>query len=282
MNKLNYIMFISALIFISCVNENYDLCPDYGKYKVLFFDMNNAKTAKDYNVFIVDNESLNSGSRILSEYIRPADTSLLKSDKILKLYPGDYKFKALLSANQMICLSKKVQLKNNSPYLFADTSKAVIKKSSNDVNLRFSLANSLIQIKCIINNEYSSRYVISNVVLSCPDDNDVYLDLLSGICNYSQAVTDFYDEALYSIAQDLFYFYCVPVIKSNYLNFKFSIKDNEEETENTLFCRVFLNTDISQGKVYQFRFNVTPFEIQYINTSIIEWDEKTNINIPVN
>jgi len=283
MIKVIIILFIISMSMSSCIRENYDLCPDYGKYKVLFLDKNDAKSTADYHVFITEKISQITFNSTQHKYIRLADTTLLKSDKVLKLFPGDYNFVALLSANQMICLNKKIQIKNNSPYLYADTIKSVIKRSYNNVILRFSLANSLIQTKCIIDSVFKERYKISRVVLSSPDDSDIYLDLSSGLCNYSQLVSDYYQEAVYNILTDVFNNYCVPIIKSNYLTFKVSIEDNEQKTDNTLFCRIFLNTDISQGKVYQFRFNVTPYAIQYINTSISDWDEKTNnISIPLN
>lgn len=282
MNTLKNIWIISAIVITSCINENYDLCPDYGKYRVLFYDMDDKKPLVDYFVCITDKNSINKGINTLNEYILPSGATLLKSDKVLKLYPGKYNFIALLSTDKMICLNKKIQLKNNSPYLYTDTSKTIIKQSYNDVILRFTLANSLIQIKCIIDNEYLSRYKISKVALSCPDDDGIFMDFTTGICNYSQTMSEFYEETLYNEQQDIFFIYCVPVVSSNYLNFKISIDDKYQKTENMLFCRIFLNTDISQGKVYQFRFNVTPFEIQYINTSISEWNEKPNISIPLN
>jgi len=216
------------------------------------------------------------------QYYRLADSYLLRSERELKLFPREYSFKALLSQNQMILAGNDVSLKTGAMYLFADSSVSVVKAVRNNVSLRFTLANSLIRVICNFSENPISQYRISKVEISSPDDSGIELNMLSGKCNSAQEVTDFYDECVREIDSNVFNYYCVPIVKAKYLNFKVFVEDISANKTNVLFSRVFLNTDIEQGKVYDYRFDVTPFDIEFKTTSILDWNDyvhSTNISL---
>ena len=275
-------MFCIIVLLSSCIKEDYEQCPDYGKYRVVFNDADNSKGKTDYNVLICPLEKGKVSFANAYQYYRMADSSLLRSERELKLFPREYSFKALLSQNQMMLAGSNVSLKTGVMYLFADSSASVIKAVLNNVSLRFTLANSLIRVICNFSENPISQYRISKVEISSADDNGIELNMLSGKCNSAQEVTDFYDECVREIDSNVFNYYCVPIVRAKYLNFKVFVEDISAKKTNVLFSRVFLNTDIEQGKVYDYRFDVTPFDIEFKTTSILDWNDyvhSTNISL---
>ena len=275
-------MFCIIVLLSSCIKEDYEQCPDYGKYRVVFNDADNSKGKTDYNVLVCPLEKGKVTFTNAWQYYRLADSSLLISERELKLFPMEYSFKALLSQNQMILAGSDVSLKTGAMYLYADSSASVIKAVRNNVSLRFTLANSLIRVICNFSENPISQYRISKVEISSADDNGIELNMLSGRCNSAQEVTDFYDECVREIDSNVFNYYCVPIVKAKYLNFKVFVEDISANKTNVLFSRVFLNTDIEQGKVYDYRFDVTPFDIEFKTTSILDWNDyvhSTNISL---
>src|SRR3989339_914926 len=132
---------LALMIFSSgCVRENLYLCPDWGKYRVLFYDKTQNRDRLNYNVVIQERSAS-------LAYTRTPDTTQLKSGNVLKLYPGNYLFNALLSTTKLE-VSKRPGMKNGYQYLFADTSVKIVKAGINQVKLDFKLANSLIAVKC--------------------------------------------------------------------------------------------------------------------------------------
>lgn len=275
-------MFCIIVLLSSCIREDYEQCLDYGKYRVVFNDADNSKGKTDYNVLVCPLEKGKVNFINAWQYYRLADSSLLRSERELKLFPMEYSFKALLSHNQMILAGSDVSLKTGVMYLFADSSASVVKAVQNDVSLRFTLANSLIRVICNFSENSNSQYRISKVEISSPDDSEIELNMLSGRCNSVQEVTDFYDECVRENDSNVFNYYCVPIVKAKYLNFKVFVEDISANKTNVLFSRVFLNTDIEQGKVYDYRFDVTPFDIEFKTTSILDWNDylhSTNISL---
>ena len=276
-------MFCIIVLLSSCIKEDYEQCPDYGKYRVVFNDADNSKGKTDYNVLICPLEKGKVSFANAYQYYRMADSSLLRSERELKLFPREYSFKALLSQNQMMLAGSNVSLKTGVMYLFADSSASVIKAVLNNVSLRFTLANSLIRVICNFSENPISQYRISKVEISSADDNGIELNMLSGRCNSAQEVTDFYDECVRESDSNVFNYYCEPIVKAKYLNFKVFVEDISANKTNVLFSRVFLNTNIEQGKVYDYRFDVTPFEIEFKTTSILDWNDYVhNTNISLN
>lgn len=277
------IMLFLIVLLSSCIKEDYEQCPDYGKYRVVFNDADNSKGKADYNVLVCPLEKEKMSFTNAYQYHRLADSSLLKSDRELKLFPKEYSFKALLSQNQMILAGSDVSLKTGAMYLFADSSASVVKSVRNNVNLRFTLANSLIRVICNFSQNPISEYRISKVEISSPDDIGIELNMLLGKCNSAQEVTDFYDECVKENDSNVFNYYCVPIVKARYLNFKVFIEDISANKTNVLFTRVFLNTDIEQSKVYNYRFDVTPYDIEFKTTTILDWNDYVhNTNISLN
>ena len=115
MYRIKNIWIITVLVISSCINENHDLCPDYGKYRVLFYDMYEIKNTLEYYVCIGDKYSIDKGENTLDEYKLTPGTTLLKSDKVLKLYPGKYNFVALQSTERVIFKDNGIKLKTMPP-----------------------------------------------------------------------------------------------------------------------------------------------------------------------
>lgn len=258
-------VFVLMTVSFGCVKENLNLCPNWGKYRVLFYDKTTDRYSAEYNVVIQDM----AGSH---RYFRTPDSAQLKSDKVLKLFPGKYSFKALLSREPLDAVSRPV-IKNGYQYMFADTSANIIKASINPVVLDFKLANSLIVVRCHFDAGHTESHQIARMEISCPDDDSVTIDMHTGLSNYAQTVSSFYEECLYDYKQESFYYYCVPVISGNYLNFKVYVRDKNDMSIKILLSRIFLNTNVEQGKAYLFRFNVTPYKIEYMTTSVIDWND---------
>lgn len=276
-------IFCLIMLLCSCIKEDHEQCPDYGKYRVVFNDADSSKGSTDYHVLVCPFEKGKTSLTDAYQYYRLSDSSLLRSEKELKLFPMEYSFKALLSQNQMILESSSVSLKTGEMYLFADSSASVIKAAWNNVRLRFTLANSLIRVICNFSEDSISQYRISKVEISSPDDSGINLNILSGKCNSAQEVTDFYDECVKENDSDVFNYFCVPIVKAKYINFKVFVEDLFDNKIKVLFSRVFLNTDIEQGKVYNYRFDVTPYDIEFKTTTILDWNDYVhNTNISLN
>jgi len=257
--------FVLAIFSAGCVRDNIYLCPDWGKYRVLFYDKTSVRDKAEYNVVIQD-------GTCYYRYVRTPDTTQLISDNVLKLFPGKFSFKALLSRTQLETGRRQV-IKNGYQYLLADTSANILKAGFNPVVLDFKLANSLIVARCHFDTGHTETHQIAKMEISCPHDDSVTIDMLNGLSNYAQTISSFYEECLYDIKQECFYYYCVPVISGNYLNFKVYVMDKNDKGIKILLSRIFLNTNVEQGKVYLFHFNVTPYKIEYMTTSVIDWND---------
>lgn len=262
----------------SCIKENYSKCPDYGKYRISLYERSaiDKKAAMSAIVLYSSVESEVKSSGICS-LIRSGGDSLLKLERPLRLYPGLYNFKAFLTKGPIQYNNKMVKIKNQELHVMADTIERVSKQGENRVLLTFLLSNSQIEVKCNLDSKYRDQYLVYDVQMSAPDDRDIFLDTESGSCNYSQTITEYYDYFLYSEASDIFEYYCVPFLGGCYLNFRFKLSpvdvdENSEGDESILLqTRIFLNMDINQGKVYKFTFDVTPYEINYLSTSVRDW-----------
>jgi len=260
------------------------MCPDYGKYRVTFYEKSRLYERAAMNAIVifksVDRDENISG---IIRFTRASGDSVLKQEKPFRLYPGEYNFKAILTKSPIQYNNKMVKIKNKELHVMSDTIERISKQGENRVLLTFALSNSLIEVKCNLSPKYKELYEVGDIEISAPDDRDIFLDTESGICNYSQTITDYYDHFMYSESSDIFEYYCVPFIGGRYLNFRFKLYPPyiNEESENDqpiiLQSRLFLNMDIAQGKVYRFTFDVTPYEINYLSTSVRDWFDNDSI-----
>jgi len=265
---------IFLISLLSCIKENYDSCVDYGKYRVIFYDIDSSYFRHSYNVIIYPIALKENIAQKACMYVRPADNNLLYSEKTLKLYPMDYAFKALMSRHEMNPDDDLVKLNNGEAYFFADCPGRIRKASENRVGLNFGLFNSLVRIICNLSHDSEGEYEISKVEITPPDNIGIILNINSGKCNYAQNVSDFYEECTFeSNAGYIFIYYCVPIIKSNYLNFRVHVDNIVTKKATVLYAKAFLNKNIEQGKVYEFRFNVTPYDIVYKSSSVLDWSD---------
>lgn len=262
----------------SCIKENYSMCPDYGKYRITLYERSGVEKKAAMSAIVIYNsvERESSSSGICSLTKAPGD-SLLKQERPLRLFPGVYNFKAFLTKGPIQYNNKMVKIKNQELHVMADTIERVSKLGENRVLLTFVLSNSMIEVKCNLDPKYKDLYQVYDVEMSAPDDRDIFLDTESGSCNYSQTITEYYDYFLFSEISEIFEYYCVPFLGGCYLNFRFKLcpvdVDEDRESDGTIMLqtRLFLNMDINQGKAYRFTFNVTPYEINYLSTSVRDW-----------
>lgn len=268
----NYILAtLSILTIIGCIKEETDNCPDFGKYSVSFFDKDSSLRKHDQNVLLYitsDRDTLHVES---PDYIIKAGERELRASHKFRLYPGIYSFKAIKSQTKMVLEDKYVRLKNGEAYTYASFPGKVSKSPENNFGISFGLFNSLIRVVCTLDLSCDSVFEITRVEVSSPDDTSILLDIENGKCNYAQEMTDYYDSCTIENDSSIFYYYCVPIVRSRYIFFKISIKECYSDKKNTLYSRTFLKTDIEQGKIYDFHFNVTPWSVIYKTTTILDW-----------
>ncbi|MCK9627431.1 MAG: hypothetical protein M0R37_02430 [Bacteroidales bacterium] len=274
----NLLVSLLFLTIVGCIKEDTNKCPFFGKYPVTFFDEDSSSSQYNQNVLLhitKNNDTLHIES---PDYIINAGERELKTACQLHLYPGQYLFKAIKSQNKMSLDDKHVRLKNGEAYTYASFPGKISKSPDNKFGIRFGLFNSLIRVACTvgINNDLNQNFEITKVEISSPDDTSILLDIENGKCNYAQEVTDFYDSCTIENDPFVFYYYCVPIIRSKYIVFKISIKECGSDKKSILYSRAFLKTDIEQGKIYDFHFNVTPWSIIYKTTTISDWSTFIN------
>ncbi|HRT83209.1 MAG TPA: hypothetical protein P5523_01020 [Bacteroidales bacterium] len=271
--RINYILGVILLIMLSsCIQEDYDNCPDYGKYPVIFIDDDTNLQREDYRVIIKVFEQNKSSHVVTVNYIIRAGERELYSDKTLKLYPGYYTFKAIKSNNILNIKDDLLRMVNGYACLSIDLSEKIKKAPKNQLNMKFKLSNSLIRIACNMDKEAKNLFEIINVEISAPDDSNVFLNTITGKSNYSQEVTEYYDSCHLETEPYIYYYYSVPLVRSKYLNFKFTFKELSTRKVSSIYTRVFLSSDIEQGKVYDFHFDITPQDISYKITTIMDWE----------
>ena len=256
----------------SCIQEDYDNCPDYGKYPVILIDDDTNLQREDYRVIIKVFEQNKSSHVVTVNYIIRAGERELYSDKTLKLYPGYYTFKAIKSNNILNIKDDLLRMVNGYACLSIDLSEKIKKAPKNQLNMKFKLSNSLIRIACNMDKEAKNLFEIINVEISAPDDSNVVLNTITGKSNYSQEVTEYYDSCHLETEPYIYYYYSVPLVRSKYLNFKFTFKELSTRKVSSIYTRVFLSSDIEQGKVYDFHFDITPQDISYKITTIMDWE----------
>lgn len=273
---------LAALLFVTlsaCIKEETGRCPDFGKYPVSFFDEDSSSKMDNHNVLLYITSNKDTSQKVLKDYTIDAGERELKSDCKFRLYPGLYSFKALKSHSKMNLEDKHVRLKNGEAYTYASLVGKVAKSPDNKFGIRFGLFNSLIRAVCTLDLSNDSIFEITGVEISSPDDTSILLDIENGKCNYAQEMTDYYDSCTIENDPSVFYYYCVPIVRSRYIFFKISIKECDSDKKNTLYSRAFLKTDIEQGKIYDFHFNVTPGSVVYKTTTILDWSTFINDQI---
>lgn len=274
----NILATLLILTLAACIKEETDRCPYFGKYPVSFFDEDSSLKRNNQNVlFYITNKDTSQAE--FPGYTINAGERELKSDCMLRLFPGLYSFRAIKSHTKMNLEDKHVRLKNGEAYTYASFVGKVTKSPDNKFGIRFGLFNSLIRAVCTLDPSNDSIFEITKVEISSPDDTSILLDIENGKCNYAQEMTDYYDSCTIETDPTIFYYYCVPIIRSRYIVFKISIKECDSDKKNTLYSRAFLKTDIEQGKIYDFHFNVTPGSVVYKTTTILDWSTFINDRI---
>ncbi len=279
MYKQLIIIMIAQCLLLSCIKENYDFCPDYGKYKVLFTSAG-AETGSDIEYLSVRYNGLNVNENIVGyhDYSKVRGDSLFQSQNLLKLPQGKFSFNALISNSPIIKEEGMFKMTNGIVFLIGKTVKNIIKKKCNIIGIRLSLCNSLIQVKCNLSSSLSDEYLIENLNISAPCDSSVLLNLLSGKCNYSGRTTQKYDYFRINRSKGLYEYYTVPISSGCILNFRLTLVpknnpvDGKENISKILTTKIHLNHNIEQGKIYLFNFDVIGPGLNHISTTVFDWE----------
>ncbi len=270
-NNHTYIIILIVLIVSqSCIKEDFGNCPNWGKYKVGFYTKSNVNYLST-NCMLLFYSGIDSLSApVLNRNFLMQNSSEKSSPHLLKLFPGEYNFCALLSGEEEI-LNNRVKLKNGRRYLYASTKEQIKKSPLNKVSLHFNLANSMIVIKCSMDSSLNDCDV-SEVKISPPQEENAILNLCDGTCCFEQYTTAFFENSIYDTNEKEWAYYCNPLEPGNELSFKIILLDSISQTNKILAVKVFLNTGLEQGKVYKFHLNITPHKIEYKSSTIIDWD----------
>lgn len=274
---------------ISCVSEDYLSCPDFGKYRVTFSTVDSLRFPEKMYMSLIYKEESNlinlNGS---GEFVKDACKAGFTSEKILKLPPGDFRFSSLSCTSPLIIENGMCKMFNGKLFLFADTLGRVVKRYENSVKLNLYPVNSLILAQCILDNDLAKEYEIKDFAISAPDDSNVLINQGNGVASYSDSITDFYDHFELSSDGTLFRYYCVPFRGGCYVNFRITLALRNSNTAEgkdairVLLNRLYLKSDIEQGKLYRFTFEVSALEINCKSTSVSDWtDYQFDGEIPV-
>lgn len=263
------ILFI-ILLSQSCLKENFNNCADWGKFKVIFHDSSNLERPSISYVTLLYSGVDSNSTALLKSYVLKPYSLLLDSPSVLKLLPGEYNFCALLSSDTII-QNSRIRLKNGVKYFYTSTKKQIRKLPSNKVPLFFNLANSIIAIECSLDSNLNN-YKVKQIEISPPQEKDALLDITNGICGYESQTSDYFENTQYNSKEDVWLFYCNPIIPGNNLTIKITLIDGiTNNTDKTLITKVFLEAGLEQGRVYKLSLNVTPYKIEYLSSSIIDW-----------
>lgn len=269
-SSLKYITISIIVLFgHSCLKENFNNCPDWGKYKVGFFDSSSVNNLSINYIILLYNGIDSTSAPLLKKYFLKPYSSVIDSPSVLKLYPGEYHFCALLSSQELF-LNDKVKLKNGLRYFYANTKNQIKKSPFNKVPLFFNLANSMIAVNCSLDSSLDVCN-ISRVEISPPEEKNALLNLSDGTCSYEGLTSEYFDTTIFNSKENEWTYYCNPTVPGNDLTFKVILINSNSTNYKTLITKVFLDTGLEQGKVYKFHLNVTPNKIEYLSSSIIDW-----------
>ena len=267
---LKYIIIpIFTLLNHSCIKENFGNCPNWGKYKVSFYDSSNVQCSTINHILLQYNGIDSISDPLLSRHFLMPHSTLIDSPNLIKLFPGDYNFCALLSSDQ-IFLNDTVKFKNGLSYFYANTKDKIEKSPLNKVNLFFNLANSMIEVQCLVDSCLKDCNVFQ-VAISPPEDKNRLFNLSTGKCTCEQVTTDFFENAVYNNNDNKWVYYCNPLVAGTDLTFKITLLDTISNIYKVLNTKTFLHTGLEQGKVSTFYLNVTPHKIEYVSSTIIDW-----------
>lgn len=265
------LIFILSLSFSSCIKENYSNCPNWGKYKIQFYDISHIECNSINYITLLYKGVDSLHAPLLKRYIHTSDSLLIDSSGILRLFPGRYHFNALLCSEKAL-LNNMVAIKNGVRYLYATTISPIVKSPENRVGLNFQLSNSMIAVKCSLEKSLES-YIISQVELTPPEEKCALLNIIDGKCGYENCFSSFFEHTLYNKLNKEWFYYCNPTKAGNFLSFKITIIDTIENHKKTIFSKVFLERGLEQGRVNRFNLNVTPHKIEYLSSTIIDWTD---------
>jgi hypothetical protein len=271
---------LCCLLTSCCISENYTLCPDFGKYRVNFY-LKDSIIHKDkmYMTLYYSQESSGEVIKGFERYEKEAYNMNPDSEKTFRLPPGHFRFCALLSSSPVVVQNDNYKMENRCLYFFGDTVERIIKKSENRVILRCAPVNAIIQAQCTLDPSLSAGYEIKDFSMSSPDDTGITINPENGKSGYSESITEFYDHFELENSGTIFQYCCVPFRGGCYINFRITLTNNALKVKandgdvRVLKNRIFLKSNIEQGKIYRFSFDVTALEIRCKSTTVIDWDE---------
>lgn len=266
------ISIIITLIISSCIKEDISKCPDWGKYKVAFTDSTD-RGNYEYNVLVVAD---NGQRKEKKTYTKNSQSYNFQTSSPLKLYPGTYDVSSIISRHNL-SNDTIVEIQCGQPY-YLSTKEILIKKAAlNSYNLEFSLINSLITIRCLVDD--LEQYQINSIEITPALTTNYCLDTKT--IAYSQSISNSYDFCSYIKNDDLYYFYTTPIVKNNFIYFRITIKNTNTGAIKTLITREYLSSDLNPNEVLSYVFNVTPYDIELVRSTLSPWNDNPIITLPL-
>lgn len=266
---MRLIVYISViLITSSCIGEKTGRCPFWGMYRVNFHHHSNDSYSVSQNITIaVSGDNPSPGLYLCKSTANPV---IITSDSPVMLFPGIYQIFALYTG-EISQKSRIINLRNGYRYLYAYTTAHIEKRAVNDIRLNFQLANSLITANFTINPEYAISYDLISAFISPPENNNINFNIESGVCNYSTGFSSFFEEMLTDTESNHKYYYCLPVAEGGRIKFRVQLQHRESAETIILNTHINNSSAIEQGMVYSFSFNITPYSLESVGSTVTDW-----------
>lgn len=261
------------LMNISCINEMSTYCPEYGKYRVTFYDKDTAQYGRDYKAIAYINSEGALENESYIDMIRPAASNKLISTKESKLLPGKYIFSTILSEDIIFKNSDTIELVNGRSYFYSLVSREIIKLNNNVVRFKYSLINSLILLHLSISKSDEYRYLIQRAEITPPNDSICHINIKNGSVRGANKQSDFFDDCQFFSDLGNYGYFCVPITKNNMVYVKVTLYDKVEKRTILLKSSLFLDKDIKPGDVCRLYFEITPKELKYLRSGISDWED---------
>jgi hypothetical protein len=265
-----FIYLLAIIIIISCIGEKLELCPDYGKYKVEFREAEFLQSNERGTMVMLSDSA---GKKIFIDaykYYLDVKDSLFRNDKVLKLFPGNYKFYSILSPQEQNLLLE-IPLRNGTRYLRSEAEAVIVKSYSNLVELKHRLANSMVVFVCKGDN--LDKESIVSLEFSPPSEEFGCVNLVTGSCSYEIQVSGYLIPAFFDDSLEEWYSYCNPMTSGNDILIRITLQNTDNHTNRVLTTRTRLASGFIQGKVHTILLEVTPMEISVVSSGIIDWED---------
>ena len=261
----------ALMLACSCIGENYDNCPDYGKYLVLFKDSSccHDMSSGYMNLYYSEQDGKCTPSGVIFQY--NGHDTIYHPGENFKLYPGEYHMTTIVCSSA-INYEQKKPFENGYRYLYHRGVHNIQKKRENIIVLEHKLANSMLVVKCV--NESDFDHCITNIKITPPVEQDAILGIQDGRCSCEQDVGLFLEPMYHDNDSDSWYYYCNPLVPGKDIVLEITLADTTEYSSKSLYTRVFMESGLEQGKIHTLHIGVSSNEIGVVLSGITNWEDQ--------